>query len=510
MPDSAAITIGTRPVTVDEVVAVADGAPVRLGSEADERIRAARAVVDSLVASDELIYGLNTGLGHMRDVRVPIEVLREYQIGIVSSHAGAVGPPLSRRVVRAAMFSRVVGIAAGGAGGSPALAHQLVELLERGVTPVVPTIGSVGAADLMHMACIAEVLIGQGRAEVDGDVLPGAEALARVGLVPIVLEPKDGLVAVSANGVGIGQAALVADRARWVARLADVVFVTSLEAVGGNPSIVDPVVAAAKGLPGQAEAADRMRALLAASGRCVAGAAMSVQDPLSFRVAPQVHGAFRVAIDQLVGATELELNAAADNPLVVAAEGRIVSNGNFAPMVLALAADALRPAMGHVGLLADRRLGHLFDRFVSDEKFARPEGLSEAADLGAALARYAAAALLSELRALADPVSLDIPILDVGVEDHASNAPFAVRRSDEALDILEDILAIELASARALVRFTGAVGTTGVGATAALKALEAALAPLGARPSAEAARQAIRAAFRSTIVPTAEAAAGLA
>ncbi len=506
---ASAIVVDTRPLTVDDVVAVADGAPVRLGSDAIERIKAARAVVDALVAGDELIYGLNTGLGHMRDVRVPVEVLREYQIAIVASHAGAIGPPLPRRLVRAAMFARIVGIAAGGAGGSLALAMQLVELLGRGVTPVVPAIGSVGAADLMHMACIAEVLIGQGQAEVEGEVLPGAEALARVGLTAIGLEPKDGLVAVSANGVGVGHAALVADRARWAARMADVVFVTSLEAIGGNPSIVDPAVGAAKGIDLQIEAADRMRALLAGSSRCVAGAAMSVQDPLSFRVAPQVHGAFRVAVDQVVQATEIELNALADNPLVVAAEGRIVSNGNFAPMVLALAADAMRPAMGHVGLLSDRRLGHLFDRFVSDEKFARPDGLSEAADFGAALARYAAAARLAELRALADPVTLDIPILDVGVEDHASNAPFAVRRSDEALEVLEDILVIELASARALIRFTGAMGGVGVGATAALEALEAALGPLGARPSAEAARKAVGDAVRSTIIPAAELAAGL-
>jgi histidine ammonia-lyase len=504
------IEVDASPLTVDDIVAVADGAHVRLGPAALERIRAARHVVDALVAGDELIYGLNTGLGHMRDVRVSTDVLREYQTAIVASHAGAIGPPLPRRVVRAAMFARVVGIAAGGAGASPGVVDQLVALLERRVTPVVPAIGSVGAADLLHMACIAEVLIGEGRAEIDGEVLPGAEALARVGLSPIVLEPKDGLVAVSANGVAIGHAALVVDHARWVARLADVVFVASLEAINGNPSIVDPAVGIAKGLEGQIEAAARIRALLAGSDRCRAGTPMSVQDPLSFRVVPQVHGAFRASVDQLARATELELNALADNPLVVATEGRIVSNGNFAPMVLALAADALRPAIGHVGLLADRRLGHLFDRFVSNEAFAQPEDLEAAgADVGAALARYAAAARLTELRALADPVTLDVPVLDVGVEDHGSNAPLAVSRTDDALEVLEDILAIELATTRAFMRFAGAVARPGAGTKATLDALDAVLAPLGRRRSAEDARSAIRAALRSTVVPAAESAAGL-
>jgi histidine ammonia-lyase len=504
-----AVEIGDRPLTIDAIVAVADGAEVALTAGAVERIVASRQVVDALVGGEELIYGLNTGLGNLRDVRVPVDVLREYQRAIVVSHAGGIGSPLPGRVVRAAMLARLAGIAAGGSGGSLAMAQQMAGLLNRGVTPVVPEVGSVGASDLMHMAAIAEVLIGEGSAEVEGERLPGAEALARVGLEPIVMEPKDGLASVSANGVAIGHAALVAARARWLARAADVVFSVSLEATAGNPSIVDPAVARAKGIAGQTESARRIHALIAGSDRCVAGSAKSVQDPLSFRVTPQVHGAYRLAVDQLAWATETELNARTDNPLVVAAERRIVSNGNFAPMVLALAADAIRPAVAHVGQISDRRSGHLFDTLAADERIATPEVLIGSAEAAPLMLRYASAARAAELRALADPVSLDIPVLDLGVEDHATNAPLTVRRSDDALDLLTDILVIELLIARPEVRLLGDVGQVGGGTGAGLEALDASLAALGDRPPVESMRSATRDALAS-IVDAAEAAAGIA
>jgi histidine ammonia-lyase len=504
------VRIGSRPLTVDDVVAVADGTPVTLEAEARQRIAVSRSVVDALVGGDALIYGLNTGLGHMRDVRVPLDHLRAYQVDIVRSHAGAIGPPLQRRIVRAAMVARLAGIAAGGSGASPILAEMLVELLNRGVTPVVPLVGSVGAADLMHMACIAEVMIGEGRAEVDGEVLPGSAALARAGLEPITLEPKDGLAAVSSNGVAMGHAALVVERARALARAADIVVAVSLAASGGNPSIVDPVVGRAKGIAGQVVAADRIRAMLAGSDRDLAGRSMSVQDPLSYRVGPQVHGAFRETIQQLSVAVETELNAMADNPLVVVDEGRLVSNGNFAPMVLALTADALRPAVAHLGQVSDRRSGHLFDRLATSDLLASPEGMSEALGTGGAILRYASAARVAELRSLADPVSLDIGVLDVGVEDHAANAPLAVRRSDEALAVAEDILAIELSIAAAFVETFAVQGRLGRGIEAALAAFDEATTTAGGRSPADLLVATVREALGSAIVPAAEAAAGLA
>jgi histidine ammonia-lyase len=506
----APVRIGERPLTVSDVSAVADGAVVALDDVALQRIRASRAVVDALVDGEQLIYGLNTGLGHMRDVRVPIDDLRAYQVDIVRLHAGGIGPPLDRRIVRAAIVTRLAGIAAGGSGASPAMADLLVEMLNRGVTPQVPAIGSVGAADLMHMAAIAQVLIGQGRADVDGEVLDGRAALSRVGLAPITLEPKDGLAAVSANGVAVGHACLVVERARRLAKAADVVATVSLEAIGGNPSIVDPTVAAAKGVPGQVAAADRIRALLAGRRSAVDGGGMSVQDPLSFRVAPQVHGAFREAIDQLTHAAELELAAMADNPLVVIDQARMVSNGNFAPVLLALSADALRPALGHVVQLSDRRSGHLFDRLATSDLLVSPAGIAESIATGGAIMRYSSAARLAEARSLVDPVSLDIGVLDVGVEDHAANAPLAVRRSDELISIALDILCIELATARASLELTGAAGSVGEGTRAACAAFDEAVATVGGPPPADRLVAVLREALGRSIVPAAEEAAGLA
>ena len=446
------VVIDDAPITAGDVVAIARGAEVVLGPSARARIAASREVVDGLAAGDTLIYGLNTGLGHMRNERIAAAELERNQVTLVRAHAGAIGRPLPAHVVRAAMAVRLAGIARGGSGASPDIAVAYTDLLNAGITPVVPEVGSVGASDLGHMAAIALVLIGEGQAEHLGEVVPAAEALAGAGLAPIRLRPKDGLTVISANGVSIGHAALVIDRAKTLAEAADMAVALSLEASRGNLSIIDPVAAAAKPVPGQARSAARIRALLEGSSLCVGGAA-SVQDPLSFRVAPQVHGAFREVLAAAEAAVDGELAAMDDNPLVVADEGRMVSNGNFHPMLLALTIDALRPAIAHVGQLADRRAGHLWDALVADPSLLTAEGVQR---LGAApLLRYSLAARAAELRQLAAPASLDVGPLDLGVEDHATNAPIVVRRTDEALGLLEDILAGELLMAAASIAWSG-------------------------------------------------------
>jgi histidine ammonia-lyase len=314
-----------------------------------------------------------------------------------------------------------------------------VDLLNAGVHPVLPGISSVGAGDLPAMAYVAQVAIGTGRAEYRGEVLPGNEALARAGLRALALRPKDGLALVSVNGISVGSGALVLARARRLAALADVAVALSMEATRGNPSIVLPAVAAAKPFPGLVEACRRIRAALEGSFLLAAGAPASVQDPLSFRVAPQVHGAYRDTLAFAADAVEGELNAQTDNPLVDAAEGRLVSNGNFHPVLLAVAFDALRVAVAHVGQLADRRLNHLWDAF-----FAVGLGDGPPPELPGLSLRYPAAAAAGELRGLAAPVSLDIGVLELGVEDHSTAAPLAVRRTGEALDLLADVLTVEL------------------------------------------------------------------
>jgi histidine ammonia-lyase len=498
------VVVGDAPLSLADVGRVAGGGWVDLGDDAIARITASRAVVDGLVNGETLIYGLNTGLGHMRNERVPLEVLQAYQQGIVLGHAGGIGPALPTRIVRAAMFVRIVGIARGGAGCSLAVARQLVALLNAGVHPIVPEVGSIGAADLMHMAAIASVVIGHGQAEFEGEVLTGDAALRRAGLAPVQLQPKDGLALVSANGVSIGHAALLAAEAAQVADLVDVVLAVSLEAIGGNASIVDPVVLRAKPVPGQIASGDRIRRLLAGSDRCVLGAAASVQDALSFRVGPQVHGGLREAIDQLQHHVELELNASDDNPFVDVSGGRMVSNGNFHPFALALAADALRPALAHVGQLSDRRMDHLFTQMTTDPKLFT--SITEGTSQPAILLRYSAAAQAAQLRGLAAPATLDVAPLDLGIEDHATNATFAVDQSARALRLLTEIVAIELLMARDAIRMNPSPGRLGAGTAAAIATLDAA--PELGTDLPPAVHEAVRLAL-PRIAAAAEAAAGV-
>ncbi len=474
--EAAPVVLDDAPLTVAQLVRVARGADLVLAPVAQARIAASREVVDSFVDGPEPIYGLNTGLGHMRDERVPRDVLAMYQVAIVGAHEGGFGEPLPVEVVRAAIATRVAGVARGGSGASPALAETLVAMLNAGVHPVVPTIGSVGASDLMHMAAIGLVVIGQGRARYADEVLPGADAMQRAGIPPATLEPKDGLSLISANGVAVGHSALVAERARVAARLADLAVSMSLEATRGNTSIVDPVVARAKPVAGQSESAARIRAFLAGSERCQPGAASSVQDALSFRVAPQVHGAFVESTEHLVAQVEIELAAMDDNPLVDVDGRRMLSNGNFHPLAMALAADALRPALAHVGQLSDRRLNHLWVVLAKAFDLSSTEAFESVETYSGALLRYAAAARYTELRQLAGPVTLDVAPLDLGTEDHATNAPLAARRSDEALVLLDELLVVELLAARQLVARDRA--GLGAGTKAAVDRLDGVLSAL--------------------------------
>jgi histidine ammonia-lyase len=485
------VTITDAPMSVEELLAVAEGAPVELAPSARATIQASRAVVDKALAGGDPVYGLTTQVGHGRDERVSEEQLRGQQEMLVMTHAGGVGPPLATRRVRAALAARLNGIARGGSGASPAAAEVLAAMLNAGVHPLVPATGSVGAGDLTQMATVAQVVIGRGRAEHRGEILPGGEALRRAGIVPLALEGKDGLALLSANSLSIGDGVLAVHRAARAAGTADVAAALSMEAVGANPSVVLPAVAAAKPFPGQVEAAAHLRALLAGSHLLERGAAHSVQDPLSFRVVPQVHGALREQLAAARRAVEIELNSASDNPLVSLEEQALISNGNFHPMVMAIAFDALRVAIAHVGLLSERRLSHLWDRFF---QLVDPAGLAGDGPpplLPGLQLRYPAAAVLPELKQLAAPATLDSPSLDMGVEDHGTGAPLSVRKTDEALALLDDLLAVELLLARDVLAAMPDRPVLGAGTGHVLKLVEEAAAT--ADPTPDGVHQALRA-----------------
>jgi histidine ammonia-lyase len=474
------VTITGAPLAIEDLLAVVDGARVELDDGTRGRIAAGRAVVDRALAGGEAVYGLTTQVGHGKDTRLTEEEIQGEQRFLVESHGGGIGPPLPAMIVRAALAVRLNGIARGGSGASVAAAEILAAMLNAGVHPVVAETASIGAADIGQMAGLAQVAIGLGRAEYRGEVVSGGEALRRAGITPLVLGGKDGLALISANGVSVGQAALVAARAARVAEAADVAAALSMEATGANVSVLQPAVGRAKPIPGQIAAADHLRALLAGSPLLEPGGARSVQDALSFRVVPQVHGALREYVTAARSAVTAELNAAADNPLVSVPDQALISNGNFQPVVLAIAHDALRIALAQVGQLSERRMSHLWEAFFFRQRAGGPP---PAVPYGLQL-RYPAAAVFTELKQLAAPASLDTPPLDLGVEDHGTSAPLSVRKADAALGLLEDLLAAELLLARDVLAAAPAGPVLGAGTGAALRTVEQAIAAAGPYPDA--------------------------
>jgi histidine ammonia-lyase len=491
-----AVVLAGAGLTLEDVGRVAiERAPLALDAEVAETLARSRAVVDRVVAGDRLVYGLNTGLGHMRDERVPMETLARYQVDMIEGHAAGLGEPLPDEDVRAIMVARIAGAARGGSGLHPEAVDVLVRMLNAGVHPLVPAFGSVGAADLMHMAAVAMVVIGRGEARVDGRVLPGAAALAEAAIDAYRPRPKDGIALVSANGASIGIGALAVLEAERVVAMADATAALTLDVLGGNPSPFDAEVALAKPLAGQVRSAETVRELIRGSSIAEPGAALSVQDPLSLRVVPQVHGALRDQVAAVRSATETELNSIGDNPMVSLERGALVSNGNFHPMALALAFEAVRVGIAHVAMLAERRMSKLmalwFADIVPGVDGPAPEGARRA------LAQYSAAAILAEVKHLAAPVTIHCPPLDLDVEDHATLAASAVALARRSLAHLETMLAAEAMMAVDALAAGRRAGRLGDGTSALAEAVRVACRELG--PDDPPARRvdAVRAALRA-------------
>lgn len=460
------VRIGSDPLSLDELLAVADGAPVALSDEAVELMERSRAVVDAAIDRGEAIYGVTTGVGHARDEMLPVGALEAFQPMLVEMHLGALGDQLSTGTVRAGMVARLNGFARGGTGVSLPVARSLEAMLNARIHPIIPRTGAVGTGDLGQLAFLGRTLLGRGEVEWDGRVVGATEALEGAGIPVVSFRPKDALGVISSNAITVGLGILLWRDIRRLLALADLVAATSMEAIGANPSIFEPVVSQARGSAGQVETAANLRSAVAGSTR-VGSATSSVQDPLSFRVVPQVHGACRDALSAAAGSLADELNARSDNPLVDVESKRILSNGNFQAMNVALAAEHLRVALCHVGLLSERRMGQLWDAVVSSfGANGQDEGgppLDEGAPpfLAGLALRYPAAVRYTRLRQLAQPVTLDVPPLDLSVEDHATNASEALWVTRESLEIIREILTVEALIAFARLTMTSPEGRLG-------------------------------------------------
>src|SRR5262245_4527952 len=315
--------------------------PVQISPPAIAAMQRSRAVVEKLAAGDAPVYAVNTGVGLLADVRVPPEELERLQRNVVRSHACGVGPPLARDEVRAMMLIRANVLAKGFSGIRPLVAERLCDLINRGVTPVVPSQGSVGASgDLAPLAHIALVLIGEGEAEFEGAVMPGADALARAGFEPIELHPKEGISLINGTQAMLAIGCLELQAAQILADAADVVCAMSLDALRGTPRAFDERIHAARPHPGQLQSAVRLRDLLEGSEiRQSHITCRRVQDAYALRCAPQVHGAVLDALAEAWRVFAIELNSATDNPLVFDEE--VISGGNFHGEPLAFQLDFL-------------------------------------------------------------------------------------------------------------------------------------------------------------------------
>jgi len=451
-----------------EVAALASGEELVLSPEVRALVEASREIVDEAVQRTEPVYGLNTGLGHRRNERVSAALLQDYQPYIIRTHAGAIGAPLSEPDVRATMVARIVGIARGGAGVGLETLDLLVAMLNRRVHPQVPEFGSVGASDLCSMSAIAEVMIGRGVAMYQGELMPAMQALAAAGLAPVRLKPKEGLALISGNGLAIGAGALTVERARRVLRLADLAGALSLDAYGGNPVPLDPRVQAAKSYPEQAETGQRLRELLAGSAIWTPSpTARSLQDPVSFRTIPQVHGAVRRQVCEAATVVEVELNSRSDNPLVDVGSGAILSNGNFQALPIALAFDGLRTGICHIASMSERRCSHVFRKLQAMSSI--DDAIQNAEMPVTSLVAYSAAELSARLRTLAAPASIHVPSLAHDVEDHGSLGPGTIAFTAQSLDLLEMLLAVEIHLSAALADCAGASDGLGEGTRAAYR-----------------------------------------
>lgn len=446
-------------LTVDHVLAVArQQAKVELDAEALVRVRAARDVVDRVLASGESVYGLNTGLGSLARHHIPLEEIGAFSFATVADQVASYGRQLPVDVVRAMMVSRVNGMLKAGVGVRRELIERLVSLLNAHVHPVVRMVGSVGQGDLSEMADIGKVLIGRGWAEYGGQTMPGEEALARAGIEPIPLGPKEALGLISANGVTVGRGSLVLNDGADLIESMQIAAALSFEAFAANLSVIHPAAARARPHSGLDAAMSRLRELLADSRLWGPGQARNLQDPLSIRCVPQAHGAVYDALSVARGMMEIELNSAADNPLVLVDEGVIVSVGNFDVTSLAMAFDYVRLGIVHAVQVANERVQKLLWSHFSD----LPTGLARRDGPTGGLRPLGRtfAALASEARFLANPVSLDFRgQLAEGVEDHASMAPLAVSNTSALVSLAHRLVALELIiAAQAIDLRTGAEG----------------------------------------------------
>ena len=453
--------------TLAELEAVARGGPPPPLDSADrKRIGAARAVVEAAVASEKPVYGVTTGVGQLASARVTASDAARLQVNLLRSHAVGAGPPLEDELVRGMLLLLASSLRRGHSGTRPELVELVLALLERDVVPVVPSRGSVGSSgDLAPLAHLALVLIGEGEARVGGELMPGAQALARAGLNPIELGPKEGLALINGTHLMAAAGGLAVRDAQRLVETAIVAVALSLEAFKGSTVPFDERLHAIRFQPGPARVAARLRALLAGSDVVASHADCGrVQDPYTLRCAPQVIGAVDDALGYVAAALERELEAVTDNPLVFPARddgggpGEVLAGGNFHGQPLSLPLDHLALALCELASFSERRVYALLSPGYADlPPFLSPQpGLGS----GVMIAQYTAAALVNECQVLSHPAGAGSIPTSAGTEDFNSMGALAALKAREVVERAAQVIAIELVCACQGLEFHRPLRTT--------------------------------------------------
>jgi histidine ammonia-lyase len=449
------VQVGVGPVSFDDLVAVArHGATVELAEDAVAAVESARRAVEELAAAPTPAYGISTGFGALATRHIPTDLRAQLQRSLVRSHAAGHGPEVEREVVRALMLLRLSTLATGHTGVRLQTARTMAGMLTHGITPVVREYGSLGCSgDLAPLSHCALALMGEGEVrDAEGVLRPAAEALRAVGLEPVELVAKEGLALINGTDGMLGMLVLAIADLRDLLRTADVAAAMSVEAQLATDRVFAADLQALRPHPGQAASAENLVRLLEGSGVVASHRGPDchrVQDAYSLRCSPQVHGAARDTVDHAALVASRELAAAVDNPVVLD-DGRVESNGNFHGAPVAYVLDFLAIAAADVASISERRTDRFLDR-------ARNHGLppfladDPGVDSGHMIAQYTQAAIVSELKRLANPASVDSIPSSAMQEDHVSMGWSAARKLRRSIDGLTRVVAVEiLTAARAL------------------------------------------------------------
>ncbi len=446
------IVLDGSSLTIERLVQIArEGAPVELAPEALDRIRACRAMLEEKIAAHEIMYGINTGIGEFSEVVLTDEQVAQFQRYLIYNHAAGIGDPAPIETIRAAMAGRINVHARGYSGCRPEITLTLVEMLNRGVTPVVCQKGSVGASgDLAPMAQIALLLMGEGEAWYRGERLPGAEALRRAGITPPGLQARDGLATINGSNVLTAMSALqLHDIERWL-RQAEIAAAMSLEALLANLKPYDTRLHELRGFPGAVRSAQAIMRCIEGSDLLSGRIKTKVQDAYSMRSTPQVIGAARDAVEWARRQVETELNGVGDNPIFLPEERLTLTGANFQGTPVALPMEMVGAAVTMVCVLSERRLNRLTNPSLS---VGLPAFLTKGAGMfsGMMLSQYTADTLIVEQRILSAPAAVGSIPAAGDQEDFVSMGMNTAIKNGQILDNAYGVLGIEfMAAAQAL------------------------------------------------------------